>query len=293
MTHRTLELATTLGSPTTELFGFVAAWRGIKGDAVENLAYASLGIEAAPTPDHPSTTKCWYELCGASPLNDAGTEAVRDAYRHMRRAVDAIDDIEHRWMDLVNLIDAGLEDDPEIGVVRQRLDQLAGRLGSPRLTGFSLLFEGHSHLLMHAPEAAWSTYSRLREAAHGATDGRMESMAMRSLALVAVLMQRADALERCREALEMLYDTRYWQKLWQTMDSTALALANAGRDEEAATVLGHLDAHMPACGWEDTLRFRDLARDAVRSDAPATAFTAGARMSADEIVLAAIEWCSE
>jgi predicted ATPase/class 3 adenylate cyclase len=294
MTQRTLELADSMGLPNTQLCSFMASWRNINGSELENLSYARRGIELAPFPEHPSTAKCWYELCGASPLNDVDSADVRDAYAHMRRAVEAIDDIEHDWMNLVNLVDAALSNhDPDLPLIRARLDGLVARLASPRLTSFSLLFEGHENLLLGNAAGAWTTYSQMCDLARTGGDGRAESMALRSLALVAAWREEPDALARCREALELLYDIRYWQKLWQTMDSTTLALAHADRHHEAATVLGHLDTHMAACGWEHRLHFRDRARELLNGEEVDTALADGARMTADEIVLAAIEWCSQ
>ena len=73
-----------------------------------------------------------------------------------------------------------------------------------------------------------------------------------------------DALARCHDALDSLYEIRYWQKIWQTLESTTLALAQAGHLEHAAMILGHLDAHSPGFGLEHALHFRDQARELIR-----------------------------
>ena len=37
-----------------------------------------------------------------------------------------------------------------------------------------------------------------------------------------------DALTRCHVALDALFEIRHWQKIWQTLESVALALASVG-----------------------------------------------------------------
>ena len=102
-----------------------------------------------------------------------------------------------------------------------------------------------------------------------------------------------DALARCHDALDALFEIRYWQKTWQTLESITLALASAGRTEHAAVILGHLDAHSPGFGLEHDLHFRDRARELVEADGGHTAAKLrGARMSADELVANALAYCS-
>ena len=66
---------------------------------------------------------------------------------------------------------------------------------------------------------------------------------------------------------QSLYEVRYWQKIWQTLESVTLALASSGRVEHAAVILGHLDNfHSPGFGLEHSLRFRDMARELIEAD---------------------------
>jgi len=91
-----------------------------------------------------------------------------------------------------------------------------------------------------------------------------------------------------------LYEIRYWQKTWQTLESVTLALANAGRIDYAAVVLGHLDAHSPGLGLEHALNFRDQARELIDAGGGYPAAAArGARMSPDELVTLALSYCSD
>ena len=103
----------------------------------------------------------------------------------------------------------------------------------------------------------------------------------------------ADALVRCHDALDILFEIRYWQKTWQTLESVALALANAGRTEHAAVILGHAEAHSPDFGLENSLHFRDRVRELVEADGGHTAAKQrGAQMSAEELVMNALAYCA-
>ena len=60
-------------------------------------------------------------------------------------------------------------------------------------------------------------------------------------------------------------------------------------------ILGHLDAaHSPGFGLEYSLHFRDMARELIEADGGhAGAKLRGARMSADELVTTALQYCSD
>jgi hypothetical protein len=119
-------------------------------------------------------------------------------------------------------------------------------------------------------------------------------MGLRCLALASTGLRAPDALARCHDALAMLHELRYWQKLRQTLESVALALAQAGRIEHSAVVLGHLDVHTVGFGLEHRLGFRQQARAIIDSNGDHEADTLrGARMTAEELVVAALDFCSE
>ena len=105
----------------------------------------------------------------------------------------------------------------------------------------------------------------------------------------------SDALARCHDALESLFELRYWQKIWQTLESVTLALASSAALERAAVIVGHLDNfHSPGFGLEHSLHFRDMARELIEADGGhAAARLRGARMSADELVTTALQYCSD
>lgn len=118
-------------------------------------------------------------------------------------------------------------------------------------------------------------------------------MALRGVALGSTGLNAADSLDRCHDALDSLSEIHHWPKTWQTLESTTLALSGAGRTEHAAVILGHLDEHSTGFGLEYNLHFRDQARELVKADGGHNAAKLrGARMSADEVVTAALAYCS-
>ena len=62
---------------------------------------------------------------------------------------------------------------------------------------------------------------------------------------------------QCHDALEALFEIRYWQKIWQTLESVTLTLARSGRTQDAAVILGHLDGHSAGTGLEHAMHFRE------------------------------------
>jgi hypothetical protein len=141
---------------------------------------------------------------------------------------------------------------------------------------------------------ARSHYERALEVARDTSHLMFETQALRAIALTAAGLGAPDALDRCHDALDPLYELRYWQKLWQAMESTTLALAAVGNTADAAVLLGHLDAHVAGAGIETTLGYRDYARTLIDAGGGHTdACERGARMSADEVVLAAIGFCRQ
>jgi predicted ATPase/class 3 adenylate cyclase len=295
--ERTVELGESLGRPSSDMIGRLCHWRVLQGEEEETMRLARRGLEVAPDPEHWTTAMCWFEFAGASPLTTTGSDDVRHAFERMKAAVKNHPHIDRDWLVSVELVDASLWAAPQqTNTLRQGLDELAARVQAPRLITFSLMYEGHGKIL-DGPEpdfaAALPFYRRALETARSTNDLQHVGVALRATAMAATGMGRADARRFCHEALSTLYDTRYWQKLWQAMDSAVLALAESGLTQEAVTILGHLDAHMPAYGIEMTLGFRARVRRHLDDPAHQTLAKDGARMSAEQTVLAAIGWCAD
>jgi hypothetical protein len=173
---------------------------------------------------------------------------------------------------------------------------MAARVQSPRLTTYAYQYEGHACLTETPPDfaGAIAAYERMAEVSQDTGDPQSQAIALRCHAMGSTGLGTADALVRCHDALEALFEVRYWQKIWQTLESVTLALARSGRVERAAVILGHLDNFHPPFGLEHGLHFRETARELIDADGGhAAAKLRGARMSADELVTTALQYCGD
>lgn len=172
---------------------------------------------------------------------------------------------------------------------------MAARVQSPRLTLSAGQDDGYACLSASPPDfaAALTAYGHVVEIARATGDLRSLGIALRCVAMASTGLGAADALARCHDALDALFEIRHWPKIWQNLESATLALARAGRTEHAAVILGHLDANTPGFGLEHELHFRDQARELVEADGghPAAKLQ-GAKMSADRLVANALAYCS-
>jgi hypothetical protein len=298
LAERTETLAEALGTPSTEMLAIAADWAEIAGDAQRALHLATRAIELAPAPDHPSTALAWFNVIGACAGVDKGDPEVELGLLHMRAAVAALADPAREWLSIVNLLDTVTWLHPPSGrAVLVDVLRLADTVKAPRLAGMTRLYDGNIRLDFERDSAFAAVavlYGEVLAIARGAEDNQLEGMALRSVAITSTGLAQPDALERCGDAIRFLYDIRYWQKLWQVMDSVAVALVNAGRMSEAATLLGYLDAHVESFGMEHDLNYRQRAHERLEldEDLRSVAAQAGAAMSADEFVRTVLGWCA-
>ena len=296
MLQRTVDLGEQCGRPSTAMLGMLSFWHDIQGNEDAAKRTARRGIDVAPSPDDPAAALCWFEFAGATAATEAWSPAAAEAFRHQSAAVANTPNIELEWHSLVNLLDASLNADPgATPALRQRLNDVAASVRSPRLAICVHQYEGHGCLTASPPDfvGAIAAYERVSEAARASRDLQFQLIALRCLAMASAGLGASDALTRCHDALTALFETRYWQKTWQTLESVALALATAGRNEHAAVVLGRLDAQSRGFGLEHALGFRERARDLIEADAArAAAQGRGARMSPEELVTHAIAFCA-
>jgi predicted ATPase len=290
----TVQLGDECGRPSTSTLGMLSYWRDTEGNGEEARRLAQRGLDAAPAPDDPSTANCWWTFAGAS--SGMMSPSTLAAFRHQAAAVDNTPDLDLNWWALVCLTDASLNADlTATPALVQRLTEMAARVRSPRLIIMAHEHEGHAYVRGSPPDfaAAIASYERVAEIADSTGDRQSIALAKRCLAMASTGLGAHDALARCRDALDNLFEVRFWQKLWQTAESATLALARAGRTEPAAVILGHLDANWPGYGLENGLRFRDQARELVGADGGHDAARLhGARMSTDELVANALAYCA-
>lgn len=155
---------------------------------------------------------------------------------------------------------------------------------------------GTEALLSDPPEVAGALdhYQRGLEIARLSGDPVSEADCLRAIAIVHTLREPRLAMPACQAALISTYDARWWFRLWQLFESVGLALAEAGRLEASAVVVGHLEAHHPPFGVEHNLGFRKRTLDTVRTDPQAEAWMVrGATMDRHQIVEFALAALSE
>jgi predicted ATPase len=296
MLERTVELADEHGRPSAGVLGMLSYWLDVQGNEADAHRVAQRGIDVALTPDDPGTANCWFEFAGASASVAPQSPEALNAFQHQAAAFANTPVSDLNWFALVNLIDASLHSAPAAtAALRQQLNEMAARMQSPRLLTFTYQYEGHAHLIASPPNfaAALAAYERVAEIANATGDLQFQTIALRCIAMASTGLETPDALARCHDALDALYDVRYWQKMWQILESVTLALARAGRMEQAAVVLGRLDAQWPGFGIEHDLQFREQARELVEVDGGHSgARLRGAKLTPDELVVNAIEYCS-
>ncbi len=297
MLQRTVQLGDVLGRPSTNVLGMLSYWLDIQGNVEEARRVAQRGLDAAPSPHHPATANCWYTFAAASAAVVSGSPEALAAFQHQAAATANTPDLDFNWWALVCLIDASLNADPTATpALRQQLSDIAVRVQSPRLTAQSYQYVGHACLMSSPPDfaEAITAYEHVAEIAQSTGDRLSFALALRCLAMASTGLGTPDALARCHDSLDAVFEIRHWQKIWQTLESVTLALATAGRTEQAAVILGHLDAHSPGFGLEHGLHFRDQARRLVEADGDHnTAKLRGARMSTDELVTTALAFCAD
>ena len=259
----TVRLGEERNQPSTNMLGMLSYWADLQGNAEEARRFAQRGLDVAVAPDHPDTANCWWSFASASASEVVafGLPDARAAFRRQACAVANTPDLDVNWWALACLTDASLNADrAATAALVERLTEAADRVRCPRLRLTALQHEGHARLEASPPEFQAATICY-----EGAATIRGRPLT------VSPCHWPCDAWQwpppgwglpmrwsRCHDALDSLLEIRHWQKIWQTLESAALALlARSGRTEQAAEILGGLDAHSPGFGMEYGLHYRD------------------------------------
>jgi predicted ATPase len=168
-----------------------------------------------------------------------------------------------------------------------RLASIAQRVRAPTLMVTAARLLGHQALTSDPPDIAGALdhLQRALELSRLSGDSVSEADCLRAVATVHALREPRLAMPACQEALISAYDARHWFRIWQLFESVGLALAEAGRLEAAAVVVGNLEAHHPPFGMEHNFGFRTRTLDIIHTHPSADAWMArGAAMDPHQIV---------
>jgi hypothetical protein len=177
-----------------------------------------------------------------------------------------------------------------------RLASIAERVRAPSLMIIAARLLGQTALTSEPPgfDVALDHIERGLELARSSSDPVSEADCLRAVALVHALREPRLAMPACQDALISAYDARYWERIWQLFESVGLALAETGRLEAAAVVIGNLEAHHPPYGMEHNFGFSTRTLDIVHTHPSADAWMArGAAMDRHQIVEFALAAMSE
>jgi predicted ATPase/class 3 adenylate cyclase len=132
MLRRTVQLGDECGRPSTNMLGLLSYWAELQGNQEESMRLCRRGLDAAPSPDHPSTANCWWSFSGPSSAVIAGSPEAQAGFQHQAAAVRSTPDLDLNWWALVSLIDASYNADPTTTpALRQQLSEMAARVQSP------------------------------------------------------------------------------------------------------------------------------------------------------------------
>ncbi len=256
----------------------LAYWTGMLGDELTAIQLGRQAIEVADDPHEPFMVMAWELSCAASPFYSGTSEQARDALAHIERCLEHNDDRED-WWNLIEAMDAALNVDLiALGRLRERARLVEAMVAAPTLRWNTSLTDGHVAGARDGDLATAAQYylESLRWAT-SAGNTLAEIQSRRALAMAATGLGAVDAPELCHDALRMAHSVRLWQKTWQILDDVTLTLAKAGDVEGAGVLLGHLDAHMPSYGMEQTLGYRSEATALVNLTQPAERATIARR----------------
>jgi predicted ATPase/DNA-binding SARP family transcriptional activator len=167
------------------------------------------------------------------------------------------------------------------------LASTAERIRSPALMVSAARLIGQRALTREPPDIAGALdhFQRALDLSRLSDDPVSASDCLRAVAAVHALRDPRLAMPACQEALICAYDARNWFRIWQLFESIGLALAEAGRLEAAAVVVGNLEAHHPPFGMEHNFGFRTRTLDIIHAQPSADAWMArGAAMERHQIV---------
>jgi predicted ATPase/DNA-binding SARP family transcriptional activator len=285
--HAAVALATDDDPVSTLTIGWAAWWAMIAGEHERSAALcADVLARAADLPsDDPGVA-----VCRSVALFTAWSSGRRDEVAVVAEQLEASLDALDPWPECVArraLFPFSVGEQWER--VAARIAVLAEGIGAPALVASARFYQATAKLYSGAvPDGAAAAALHEDGIARARSVGAelVECQHLQGLLDAEVALDADDLPAVCGQALHRLHELGYWLYLWRVVDVAAWLLARAGRLDEAALVLGHLEAHAPP--WRSQPRGTTRA---LLADHPATADRAavGAAMDREDVIARAAD----
>jgi predicted ATPase/class 3 adenylate cyclase len=242
---RTIALGTSTRPVNPATYGRAASLAWLVGDNERSIQLGDGGIAQAGHPDDPDTLYCWaFPALARWYLGEL--DRMLECVAHLEAVLPSTTDPEAASMGALALALTALPGDRFI--FERRVDELGvatEALGSP--TGIALYsyLRGYTLQLRDPPDTtgALTWYRRSVELARRTGAPGYVGASQVWLLIGTCGLDTSEADEMARETIANLYDTRYGAGLWPSLGYTASRLLRRGRTEEAAVLIGHLEAH--------------------------------------------------
>jgi hypothetical protein len=235
--------AAALPEATPLAFGVASVMAMLAGDYESSIQLGRAGIEGAEHPTGADTYNCWQGSATSKWFGGSMDQAYDEA-QQMLVAAAARDSV----FDLVSALAvlglmAGLAAPSTVSDVAARARSLKLPLANPALDAWVDCTIAPGEFASGDRTGAFGAWRRA-QAAGSIASSFVEAVATMSLASVA--QSRHSDLEpdaAYRDAIDRLLALRAWPHLWIAVESLATYWLDAGRNEQAAVLIGYLDAN--------------------------------------------------
>ena len=255
---RTVALAERSGGCPASTYAVAAMWSFVSADPARTVELAAKGVEHNPS--DPALALCYSWLVYGLGALGRFDEAI-EAFGRLRLAYDKTDDPFVQYVAMMTIVDA------QEGMAGGEADiaafaELCERIGGPTELAKAKEAVAIQKLFADDPpdyEGATAAFTDMIEITGLADLTGLGAWGRAGTAAAAVMRRSPDASHAVLDALTASYDGRYWLVLVHDLEIAALHLAQSGRAEEAATILGHLELEPPLLLPTLQIRERTLA----------------------------------
>ncbi len=257
-TDRTVALAERSGGCPASTYAVAAMWSFVAAEPARTIELAEKGIEHNPS--DPALALCYSWLVYGLGALGRFDEAI-EAFGRLRLAHEAADDPFVRYVAMMTIVDA------QEGMAGGEADitafvELCEAIGGPTELAKAREAVAIQNLYADDPpdfEGATAAFNDMIEITGRADLAGLGAWGRAGTAAAAVLRRAPDASHTVLDALGASYDGRYWLAVVHDLEIVALHLAQSGRAEAAAKVLGHLELDPPLLLPTLQIRERTLA----------------------------------